>query len=150
MERKLSILDANSRTTKRIGDKTMTREEAKELLPIIQAFAAGKQIQDSIDCVRWFDTDKINLEYEGQKIKHRIKPEPKYRPFKTQEECWEEMHKHLDFGWIRYGDFICTIQMIAPDGIAISDGLETNNFDFKECFMNTKFVDNTPFGIKEQ
>lgn len=30
MERKLSILDANSKTTKRIGDKIMTREEAKE------------------------------------------------------------------------------------------------------------------------
>ena len=25
----------------------MTREEAKELLPIIQAFVAGKQIQDT-------------------------------------------------------------------------------------------------------
>ena len=64
----------------------MTREEAKELLPIIQAFADGKMIQDSIDGSKWFDTDEINLEYEGQKIKHRIKPEPKYRPFKTQEE----------------------------------------------------------------
>ena len=64
----------------------MTREEAKELLPIMQAFAAGKQIQDSIDGSKWFDTDEINFEYEGQKIKHRIKPQPKYRPFKTQEE----------------------------------------------------------------
>lgn len=64
----------------------MTREEAKELLPIIQAFVAGKQIQDTIEGLEWFDTDEINLEYEGQKIKHRIKPEPKYRPFKDQEE----------------------------------------------------------------
>ena len=72
----------------------MTREEAKELLPIIQALAAGKQIQDSIDGSKWFDTDEINFEYEGQKIKHRIKPEQKYRPFKTKEECWNEMMKH--------------------------------------------------------
>ena len=79
----------------------MTREQAKELLPIIQAFVAGKQIQDSIDCVRWFDTDEINLEYEGQKIKHRIKPEPKYRPFKIHEECWQEMLKHQPFGWLK-------------------------------------------------
>lgn len=129
----------------------MTREEVKELLPIMQALAEGKAIQDKIEGLTdWCDTDEINLEYDGQKIIHRIKPEPKYRPFKSQEDCWQEMHKHLDFGWIRYGDFICTIQTIAPDGVAISDGLETNNFDFKECFMNTKFIDDTPFGIKEQ
>ena len=48
----------------------MTREEAKELLPIIQAFAAGKQIQDAIEGLTdWVDTDEINLEYEGQKNK---------------------------------------------------------------------------------
>lgn len=46
----------------------MTREEAKELLPIIQAFAAGKQIQDAIEGLTdWVDTDEINLEYEGKK-----------------------------------------------------------------------------------
>ena len=46
------ILDANSKTTKRIGDKTMTREEVKELLPIIQAFAEGKKkIQFSVKLV---------------------------------------------------------------------------------------------------
>ena len=55
----------------------MTREEAKELMPIIQAFAEGKQIQDKIEGLTgWVDTNAINLEFEGQKIKHRIKPEP--------------------------------------------------------------------------
>ena len=56
----------------------MTREQAKELLPIIQAFAEGKPIQDKIEeMTDWVDTDEINLEYEGKKIKHRIKPQPK-------------------------------------------------------------------------
>lgn len=59
----------------------MTREDAKELLPIVKALAEGKMIQDSIDGLKWFDTYEINLEYEGKKIKHRIKPEPKYRPY---------------------------------------------------------------------
>ena len=40
----------------------MTREEAKELLPIIQALEEGKQIQDTIEGLEWFDTDEINLE----------------------------------------------------------------------------------------
>ena len=80
----------------------MTREEAKELLPIIQAFVEGKAIQDKIEGVTgWCDTDEINFEFEGQKIIHRIKPEPEYRPFKTKEECWNEMLKHQPFGWLK-------------------------------------------------
>ena len=77
----------------------MTREEAKELLPIIKAFAEGKMIQDKIDGLTdWVDTDEINLEFEGKKILHRIKPEPKCRRLKNQEECWQEMLKHQRFG----------------------------------------------------
>ena len=128
----------------------MTRKEAKKMLPIIQAYAEGKAIQIKKEG-DWLEVSKNTEVYFSESPSdYRIKPEPKYRPFRTQEECWKEMHKHLDFGWIRYGDFICTIQTIAPDGIAISDGLETNNFEFKECLMNTKFIDDTPFGIKEQ
>ena len=77
----------------------MTREQAKEFLPIIQALAEGKTIQDKIEGLTdWVDTDEINFEFEGQKIKHRIKPEPKYRPFKNVEECWDEMQNHQPFG----------------------------------------------------
>ena len=80
----------------------ITREEAKELLPIIKAFAEGKQIQDKIEGLTdWVDTNEINFVYECTRIKHRIKPEPKYRPFKTKEECWNEMLKHQPFGWIK-------------------------------------------------
>lgn len=74
---------------------TIKREDAKELLPIVKALAEGKMIQDSIDGSKWFDTDEINLEYEGQKIKHRIKPEPKYRPFKNQEQCCKREENKL-------------------------------------------------------
>ena len=77
----------------------MTREEAKKLLPIIQAFAEGKTIQyEASD--GWIDLDAL---YPHSDIlsKYRIKPETKYRPFETQEECWHEMHKHADFGYIK-------------------------------------------------
>ena len=133
----------------------MTREQAKELLPIIQAFAAGKQIQDSIDCVRWFDTDEINLEYEGQKIKHRIKPEPKYRPFKTQEECWNEMIKHQPFGWLKSkksGSFRCIGEVSWSDvfetvyiALSTSESLSRSS---DTVFDEYTFADGTPFGIK--
>ena len=135
----------------------MTREQAKELLPIIQAFAAGKQIQDSIDCVRWFDTDEINLEYEGQKIKHRIKPEPKYRPFKTQEECWNEMMKHQPFGWLKSkksGSFRCIGEVSWSDvfetvyiALSTSESLSRSS---DSMFEQYTFYDGTTFGIKEE
>ena len=126
----------------------MTREEAKELLPIIQAFVAGKQIQDAIEGLTdWVDTDEINLEYEGQKIKHRIKPEPKYRPFKNQEECWNEMMKHQPFGWVKstISDNLYPIE-------SISDEISYNRTfaSYNEAFNWCKFADGTPFGIKEE
>ena len=55
----------------------MTPERAKELLPILQAFAEGKKIQTTNDSARlgWWDVKypcfRDNMEY-------RIKPEPVY------------------------------------------------------------------------
>lgn len=70
----------------------MNREQAKELLPVIQAFAEGKTIQSRIiDSLQWFDLteestfDLLNCEY-------RIKPS--YRPFKNGGELMQkEMQK---------------------------------------------------------
>lgn len=129
----------------------MTREEAKELLPIIQAFAEGKMIQDKIEGLTdWCDTDEINLQYEGQKIKHRIKPEPKYRPFRDKEECWREMHKHPDFGWVRckqWGTYD-SLGNIGKSIIRSADECHTNSM--KYMYEEYTFTDGTPFGIKEE
>ena len=127
----------------------MTREEAKELLPIIQAFAAGKQIQDSIEGLTdWVDTDEINLEYEGQKIKHRIKPELKYRPFKSQEECWNEMLKHQPFGWVKEisSEMLYLINGISDMSIVIMEDINS----FKEAMNVYEFKDGAPFGVVEE
>ena len=128
----------------------MTREEAKELLPIIKALAEGKMIQDKIEGLTdWCDTDEINLEYNRKKIKHRIKPEPFYRPFYSQEECVKEMMNHKPFGIVTDGirDFKVAIY---PDGIFI---LGTSNKFYTQSFYTAlkeyKFPDSTPFGVKE-
>ena len=126
----------------------MTREEAKEWLPIIQAWAEGKAIQYQTDSGSWINIIK-DLYTSNYPFNYRIKPESKYRPFKNQEECWNEMLKHQSLGWVRYDDSIIAIQNIAPKGITVNDGIKTSNFYFEECLMNMKFVDGTPFGIKE-
>ena len=123
----------------------MKRKNAKELLPIIKAFSEGKQIQ-------YFNGDKwIDLEspsFNEEPCLYRIKPEPKYRPFKSVEECWEEMQKHQPVGWaicIKTGN-LEQITYVGPNIVSISD---TNPY-FSTAFENYKFVDGSLFGIKEE
>ena len=123
----------------------MTREEAKELLPIIQAFTEGKVIEIFDDEIGW--VEKENPKFNLNPDFYRIKPEPKYRPFKSQEECWEEMHQHPDFGWVLAKDskimyHICVVGI----GYVLIDSMSPI---FSEAFAEYKFTDGTPFGIKE-
>lgn len=84
----------------------MTKEEAKEFYPILQAFAEGRVIEcrtkpGTISAGipnEWTEMKEIGF-WNG--IEYRIKPESKYRPFKDAEECWTEMLKHQPFGWIK-------------------------------------------------
>ena len=126
----------------------MTREQAKELLPIIKAFAEGKEIE-YYDCNDddWIKTD---TPIWASKINYRIKPEPKYRPFKTQEECWNEMHKHPDFGWIKSHNtgHLCQINCFYyGNHIGIDNKVAIN---FVCAFNDYLFPDGAPFGIKEE
>ena len=127
----------------------MNRQEAKELLPIIQAFAESKKIEVRVGNDNWTETDEVyggrNNDYD-----YRIKTEPKYRPFKDAEECWQEMQKHQPFGWIKYSNFSCIIQNISFNGITVIKEQEIHYLNFEEHFMNIKFADGTPFGIKEE
>ena len=128
----------------------MTRKEAKRRAELYSALAEGKTIQiknPKFDIWEDVEIEGLNKIYDCNN--YRIKPELNYRPFKTQEECWNEMLKHQSLGWVRYDDLIIAIQNIAPEGITVNDGIKTSNFYFEECLMNMKFADGTPFGIKE-
>lgn len=125
----------------------MKREEAKELLPIIQAFTEGKKIQWLDNCGIWNDVDNRGISFQNSPSKYRIKPEPKYRPFKTQEECWNEMHKHPDFGWVTDGYYKSTIS-VKSDSIVIT--ISSLEYDFGKAYIHFTFADGTPFGIKEE
>ena len=123
----------------------MTREEAKQLLPIIQAFADGKNIQLLDEC-EWHDV--YETDFYGNPDKYRIKPEPKYRPFKTQEECWNEMLKHQPLGWIRESNtkILYNISMIDDCYLSTQD----QSKHLVDTLNIYEFLDGTPFGIKEE
>ena len=127
----------------------MNRQQAKELLPIIQAFAEGKTIQiKSLDGL-WHDDEGGDIRFYAKPQNYRIKPEPKYRQFKNKKECWEEMLKHRPFGWIKDASVICNVVSIREDGIITNTNVGNNWYDFENSF-HLKFVDDTPFGIKEK
>ena len=135
----------------------MDRQQAKELLPIIQAFAEGKIIQSRRINGMWIDLEMktalniISLIDEPQK--YRIKPEPKYRPFKNAEECWQEMQKHKPFGWVKDKDKEDgTYVMVTKVSDGRDDMVINGNYNWRldgllKCFT---FADGTPFGIKEE
>ena len=124
----------------------MTREEVKELLPIIQAWAEGKNIQFLSDG-EWHDINQAD--FTCYPDKYRIKPEPKYRPFRNVEECWQEMQKHQPFGWLKdrdTGGYIIISDLDYED-IEISGN---NGWDYVGLMKCYTFADGTPFGIMDE
>ena len=145
----------------------MTREEVKILLPIIQAFAEGKVIQTKNGDETWITIGKetdLNIESLAEYPDcFRIKPEPKYRPFKDADECWQEMLKHQPFGWVKekgdklsYELLACVSEndeapiSFASYGSAVGMGVTVrSNCEFSKTFNGFTFADGTPFGVKE-
>lgn len=131
----------------------MTREQVRDALPILQAYADGKAIQYRCDG-KYSDIKTILLgELEINSARYRIKPEPKYRPFANAEECWAEMQKHQPFGWVKQINdneaevFIHCGVITKVDGVLTS--IDEVSFPYDDMYSAYKFADGTPFGVKE-
>lgn len=128
----------------------MTREEAKTMLPIIQAYAEGKEIEIFDKTMKMWKTAMLP-HFDCDSNNYRIKPGPKYRPFKDAKECRSEMLKHQPFGWLisQNGEVNSLIIFIDNEGIVICD---RNNgvigFVTATDLFKIKFADGTPFGVK--
>ena len=129
----------------------MDKEQAKELWPIIKAFAEGKQIEikSKAKGSYWDILEENDMQYiDFKKCDLRIKPEPKYRPFKDAKECFEEMQKHKPYGWVKDASKMYNITIIRDDGIIVNTSIDGGLYNF-ESSLNLKFADGTPFGIIE-
>lgn len=126
----------------------MDRNQAKQLLPIIEAFSKGKQMQFLFDV--WKDVDEIGIrEFLENPELYRIKPEQKYRTFKNAEECWTEMLKHQPFGWVKSKD-TQSFLFCKTVGKFTSVGIENSPYTYDDAFEFYTFADGTPFGVKEE
>ena len=133
----------------------MTREEAKEFYPILQAYAEGKVIEcrtkpsaiEGTDVPNdWTEMKEIEV---WRNIEYRIKPESTYRPFEYADECWDEMQKHQPFGWIiGKSNHIRRIIESTGNGNSVLIGSTWESFWY--IFKQYTFADGTPFGVKEK
>ena len=131
----------------------MNRNQAKELLPIIQAYAEGQSIEiSSITDVSkaWREVTDFPLGMINS-FKFRIKPVPKYRPFKDAEECWKEMQKHQPFGWLECVGCRYNIVSVSNIDVSMADvSGDIVTLRFCEVMESDTFADGTPFGVKEE
>lgn len=130
----------------------MNRKEAAELSPIIKAFSEGRSIQYRIKdnkSAKWNDVDKNYHKFSPHSFMYRIKPEPKYRPFKDKKECWTEMQKHQPFGWVKCkGDgSLGLITLIINEESIYINSIGSNS---ERTMREFTFSDGTPFGILEE
>lgn len=125
----------------------MTREETKQCIAIMQAYADGKHLE-------FFDktnnewVEIIHPLWNWHENDYRIKPEPSYRPFRNAEECWQEMLKHAPFGIMsskNRKDYM-SFMSLNDEGCDFC-GYEGESFE--SAFDDIQFADGTPFGIKE-
>lgn len=110
-----------------------------ELSNIISAYKEGKALQFYTSCGEFKDVSAEEFDIEKwykKPKKFRIKPEPKFRPFKDAEECWAEMLKHQPFGWVKYADKYISLSAI------------DSNSEYEIDFDDYTFADGTPFGVK--
>ena len=127
----------------------MNRKEAAELLPILKAFGEGKDIEmrsknPHAQLNGWVKMD----EFTFGNFDYRIKPEPKYRPFKDVEECWAEMQKHQPVGFMKFKDTGSGYYMLTGIARGVGVGINDSLFSYDRVFDDYTFADGLPFGVK--
>ena len=134
----------------------MTREQVKSILPILQAYADGKEIQaqgkNGVGVSNWVDISDCH-DFSTILFNYRVKPESEYRYFKDSNEAFEEMKKHEPFGWIKEKDSNCKMYILSVDndGILLGDYYDDKVFlSYEAIFNHHTFVDGLPIGIKEK
>lgn len=122
----------------------MTREQAKQIAEVLNAYAEGKTIEVLLDG-EWGEVDLNEYSFDENES-YRIKKTPKYRPFKNAEECFEEMQKHKPVGWLRWDKIFVQITSITPTSIMFNGDF---HYFYELLGGKVTFTDGQLFGIKE-
>ena len=122
--------------------------KVSEQIAIIKAYEDGKSIeQKRFDRTEWesivYDE---NFQFNFSEYEYRIKPVPKYRPYKSVDEAFNDAEKHGFWIKCKNKESLCTIHDF---GVGICGDLYINGYDALK-FLND-FVwadDGSPCGVK--
>lgn len=129
----------------------MTKEDAKDFLPLLQALAEGKTLQ--VFCNGEWQT-ATSLSFDHDVSEYRIKPGKVYVPFDTVEEllsAWYQTHSHCDdlsmpLIWLKHKGYnkvsLLTDFLFEKNKVAIRPYTLT----LLELFGTYTFLDGTPIG----
>lgn len=130
----------------------MKKEKVKEMLPILQAWVDGKEIEKKLigNNTIWKECDLNAVDEDDMYLyEFRIKSKPIYLPFNDDFECIEEMGKHFPNGYV----LSVTEHQFYKIDSTYSKGIciDNNSYSFECAIKKIKFVDGEPFGkIKEE
>ena len=123
--------------------------DSQERLKIL-SLLLHKQEEEIIE----FGYPKTTCYYPEPSEECDLRIKPRYRPFKSVKECWEEMQNHLPFGWVKTIHdedpevFIHCGVITKIDGVLTS--IDEVPFSYDNMYRTYTFADGTPFGILEE
>ena len=122
--------------------------KVSEQIAIIKAYEDGKTIeQKRIDGTEWKSLEYVeNYPFDFIANEYRIKPVPKYRPYESVDEAFNDAKKHGFWVKCKNKESLCVIHDF---GVGICGDVYLNGYDALK-FMND-FVwndDGSPCGMK--
>ena len=130
----------------------MTRKRCKELLPIMQAFAEGKEIQFKENNT-WKTVEEVD--YSWNPVYYRIKPTEEYRPYKDCDEMIADYKARFNTNcssyampliWVKHKQSNCRylIHTYAENEVYINN----DRYTLEELFEYFEYLNGSKIGVR--
>ena len=122
--------------------------KVSEQIAIIKAYEDGKSIERrAFFTSEWKSIDNINnYQFNFAEYEYRIKPVPKYRPYESVDEAFNEAKKHGFWIKCKNKESLCTIHDF---GVGICGDLYINGYDALKFLNDFVWLDDgSPCGVK--
>ena len=131
----------------------MTKEEQERLdyqINVMQAYKEGAEIEYMKECLfeeSWVTTSEPAWNWSA--CDYRIKPKPKYRPYKNAQEFLKDLEEHKMYIFNNgTGEYLIPTS-ITNKGIEFTQSGKNVSYSWGLLFIGFKWQDKTPCGIKE-
>ena len=133
-----------------IGNKEASKMVSNLDAPFIIFYNRAMEPCRDVEYFNFDDSKEITAE-EILAINIEDEPKPTHRPFKNAEECWNEMLRHLPFGWVIDKETDSKHSIVGLVDLAGYNAVTSSfSFGWDMALCRLTFADGTPFGIKEE